>query len=115
MLISEVISSEREDTADELLAAVKNVLSFHIADPDDEVDIPTDEFQRNVELELNRPINIDTLMKAVRDSEFAVSINKSRLRAKGDLDQDVDTEAEPTVDVSKMAGNQAMKDIKADL
>jgi hypothetical protein len=54
-------------------------------------------------------------MKAVRDSEFAVSINKSRLRAKGDLDQDVDTEAEPTVDVSKMAGNQAMKDIKADL
>ena len=115
MLISEVIVSEDQGTAEELVNAVKDLLGIYAADDQDDVDIPTNDFKAEVEAQIGRKVNIDTLMKAIDDSEFAVSFDKNRIRAKGDLDQNVNTDAEQTVDVSKMAGNQAMKDIKADL
>ena len=115
MRISEVTGSEIQGTADELLNAVKTVLGFYIADESNDADIPTDEVKADVEAQLGIPVNVDTLLKAVEQSGFASSQSKSTIRAQGDLDQDINTDAEQTVDISKMAGNQAMKDIKADL
>ena len=115
MLVSEVIGSENQGTANELVDAVRDILSIYSADEQDNVDIPTDEFKAEVEAQTGRKVNMATLLKAVEDSEFAVSFDKNNIRAKGDLDQNVNTDAEQTVDVGKMAGNQAMKDIKADL
>ena len=115
MLVSEVIGSENQGTANELVDAVRDILSIYSADDQGNVDIPTDEFRAEVEAQTGRLVNIDTLLKAVEDSEFAVSFDKNSIRAKGDMSKDVNTDAEQTVDVGKMAGNQAMKDIKAEL
>jgi hypothetical protein len=115
MLISEVTGSENQGTANELDDAIKDILSIYIADEQDNVDIPTDEFKAQVEAQTGRQLNMATLLKAVEDSEFAVSFDKNSIRAKGDMSKDVNTDAEQTVDVGKMAGNQAMKDIKAEL
>jgi len=115
MLISEVVSSGMAGPEDELVVAIEDLLSRYMADSNDEADIPTDEFKSNLEADINRPIDMGTLISVLGKSGFASSVDKTTIRAKGDLSKDIDTDPEKTVDVGKMAGDQAMKDIKADL
>lgn len=56
----------------------------------------------------------DELIAAVNDTGFATSVDSEKIVPKGELPDDM-MNAEPAVDVGSMAGNQAMKDIKADL
>jgi hypothetical protein len=56
----------------------------------------------------------DELIAAVNDTGFATSVDREKIVPKGELPDDM-MNAEPAVDVGNMAGNQAMKDIKADL
>jgi hypothetical protein len=56
----------------------------------------------------------DELISAVNDTGFATSVDREKIVPKGELPDDI-MNAEPAVDVGNMAGNQAMKDIKADL
>jgi len=56
----------------------------------------------------------DELIAAVNDTGFATSVDSEKIVPKGELPDDM-MNAEPAVDVGNMAGNQAMKDIKADL
>ena len=56
----------------------------------------------------------DELIAAVNDTGFVTSVDREKIVPKGELPDDM-MNAEPAVDVGNMAGNQAMKDIKADL
>lgn len=56
----------------------------------------------------------DELIAAVNDTGFVTSVDSEKIVPKGELPDDMKN-AEPTVDVGNMAGNQAMQDIKADL
>jgi hypothetical protein len=57
----------------------------------------------------------DELISALNDSGFVSSVDSEKIVPKGELPADMNTDAEQTVDVGNMAGNQAMQDIKADL
>ena len=57
----------------------------------------------------------DELIQAVDQSGFASSVDKDKIVPKNELPAELNKDAEQAVDVSKLAGNQAMKDIKADL
>lgn len=113
MLISEVLGSEVDRAGDELILAVQDLLGRYIADTKSPADIPTDEFRSEIEANIGRPLDVSTLLVAVDQSGFASSQSKSSIRPADELPGDIDTEVEPSVDVGKMAGNQAMKDIKA--
>lgn len=56
----------------------------------------------------------DELIAALNDSAFVASVDSEKIVPKGELPDDM-KDADPTVDVGNMAGNQAMKDIKAGL
>lgn len=56
----------------------------------------------------------DELIAAVNDTGFVTSVDSEKIVPKGELPDNM-KDAEPTVDVGNMAGNQAMQDIKADL
>lgn len=56
----------------------------------------------------------DELIAAVNDTGFVTSVDSEKIVPKGELPDNMKN-AEPTVDVGNMAGNQAMQDIKADL
>ena len=53
--------------------------------------------------------------QAVDQSGFASSVDSTDIVPASELGKDVDTEVDPSVDVSKLAGDQAMSDIKAEL
>ena len=114
MLISEVTGSETSGSGNELIIAVQDLLSRYIAD-DGPADIPTETFQAELEANTGLVLNTGTLIKAINDSGYASSVDANTIRANDELSAEVDTDPEDTVDVGKMAGNQAMKDIKADL
>jgi len=56
----------------------------------------------------------DELIAALNDSEFVTSVDSEKIVPKGELPDNM-KDAEASVDVGKMAGNQAMQDIKADV
>jgi len=55
------------------------------------------------------------LIGAVNDSGFATSVDKNKIVPKSELPTNMKPDGEGSVDVSKLAGNQAMQNIKADL
>jgi hypothetical protein len=55
------------------------------------------------------------LIGAVNDSGFATSVDKNKIVPKSELPTNMKPDGENSVDVSKLAGNQAMQNIKADL
>ena len=82
---------------------------------DDAKDIPTEDFQSQL-AKHGFVTTTDELIKAINDSGYASSKDKDVIKPKDQLPGDIDTdEPEPSVDVAKMAGDQAMKDIKAEL
>tara|TARA_B100000900_G_scaffold60053_1_gene45506 strand:+ start:9105 stop:9437 length:333 start_codon:yes stop_codon:yes gene_type:complete len=110
MLISEIIN---EGYQADLLTAVQDLLVSHMAN--DKKDIPTRDFQNEL-AKHGFVTTLDELVKAINDSGYASSIDKEVIKPKDELPNDIDTdEQEPSVDVGKMAGDQAMKDIKAEL
>jgi hypothetical protein len=113
MLIREVILKVTEGYYEDLIVAVQNELAKVSADPDKD-EIETEDLQR-ILADQGYEIEIEDLIQAVDDGQFASSVDKNVIKPKGELPADIDTEEEPSVDVAKMAGNQAMKDIKAEL
>ena len=113
MLIREVIQTVNETYYEDLIVAIQNELARVVAAGEKEID--TEELQYNISQQ-GFDIDIDDLIKAVDDSEFASSQDKNVVKPKGELPADIDTDVEdPSVDVGKMAGDQAMKDVKAEL
>ena len=113
MLISEVLGSEVQGAGADKEIAAKDLLSLYMGDGESG-DISTPEFKAELEANLGMPINVDELVALVNATGFASSVDANTIRAADDLSGDVDTEVD-TVDIGKMAGNQAMKDIKAGL
>jgi len=113
MLIKEILSKVTEGYYQDLIVAVQNELAKISSDPDrDQID--TEELQ-SILADQGFEIEIEDLIQAVDQSQFASSVDKNVVKPKGELPANIDTEVEPSVDVGKMAGNQAMKDIKAEL
>jgi hypothetical protein len=75
----------------------------------------TEELQMRLS-QLNFDLDIEDLIKAVEDSGFASSQDSDVIKLKGELPADINTDVEdPSDRVGDLAGNQAMKDIKAEL
>ena len=116
MLINEVIAvvEKDEDFEAGLLAKVQDILT--VAMSRDIEKVSTKKFLKILDANGYRDLTMDQLKLAVNTSGFANSIDDDIIVPKDELGADIDTELEePTVDVSQMAGDQALSDIKADL
>jgi hypothetical protein len=58
---------------------------------------------------------VDEIIQAVDQSGFASSVNKDFIVPADELSADIKTDNEPSVDVGKKAGDQALSDIKSGL
>ena len=114
MLIREVTMLEyaNKDWEDDLQDAIGDLMSSKVIAKLDLKEIPTDLF-RDLLAKNGYVVDVDTLIPAVIDSGFASSADKDKIVPSDELSGDVDTDAEPTVDVGKLAGDQALSDIKA--
>jgi hypothetical protein len=110
MLIRDILISE--SYADDLVLAVQDLLSRIMAR--DIKKISTERFQTMLAKE-GYVTSIEELIQAVDASGFASSVNDQEIIPANELSGDVGTDAEQTVDVGDLAGDQAMKDIKADI
>lgn len=110
MLIKDIILSE--SYSGELIDAVKRLLVQVMSD--DVESVPTDEF-KSMLAQQGFIVSTEELITAVDASGFASSVDKTEIVPKTELPGDMDTDAEPTVDVGAMAGDQAMGDINAEL
>ena len=110
MLINEVVVKEayRED----LLIAVQDLLTY--AMKRNIAKISTEKFKSALAKQ-GYVASTEEIISAVDMSGFASSVNADEIIPTDQLSGDIDTKQEPTVDVSAMAGSQALKDIKADL
>jgi hypothetical protein len=116
MLINEVIAVQEkdEDFAAGLLAKVQDIIT--VAMSRDIKKISTKKFLKILDANGYTDLTLDQLKLAVDKSGFSNSIDDDVIVPKDELGADIDTdEQEPTVDVSQMAGNQALSDIKAEL
>jgi hypothetical protein len=112
MLINEVIQTVTESYYEDLMVAIQDILTNL---PDGQTEIPTEELQYRLS-ELNFDLNVERLIQAVEDSGFASSQDSEVIKLKGELPADINTDVEdPSDRVGDLAGNQAMKDIKAEL
>ena len=109
MLIRDIIT---ESYNDDLLSAVQDLLA--IISSKDLKKIKTPHFKKLLAKQ-GFVASTDEIIQAVDTSGFASSVNDEEIIPMGNLSGDIDTDSDPGIDVSKMAGNQAMKDIKADL
>jgi len=109
MLIRDIIT---ESYQDDLLSAVQDLLA--IVSSKDIKKISTEKF-KNILAKQGFVASTDEIIQAVDMSGFASSVNNVEIIPGDELSGDVDTDSEPSVDVGKMAGNQAMKDVKAEL
>ena len=75
---------------------------------------PTDKF-KSILAQQGFIVSTEELITAVDASGFASSVDGTQIVPKSELPADMDTDAEPTVDVGDMAGDQAMSDINAEL
>lgn len=110
MLIRDIVLFE--SYIDELIDAVKSLLIAFMSDETKE--IPTDKFKQMLAKQ-GYVMTTDEIIAAVDQSGFASSVDSVKIVPKSELPADTGTEAEPTVDVGAMAGNQAMADINAEL
>lgn len=116
MLINEVIvvQEKDQDFAAGLLAKVQDILT--VAMSRDIKKVSTQKFRKILDANGYTDLTLDQLKLAVNKSGFANSIDDDIIVPKDELGADIDTELEePTVDVSQMAGDQALSDIKSDL
>lgn len=114
MLINEIIATEGEtEFATGLLAKVQDIITVAMAR--DIKKISTVKLQKILDANGYTDLSLDQVKLAVDQSGFASSIDDTQIIPKDELSGDLDTEAEPSVDVGAMAGNQAMKDIKGSL
>ena len=116
MLINEVIAVQEKDQdfAAGLLAKVQDIIT--VAMSRDIKKISTKKFLKILDANGYTDLTLDQLKLAVNSSGFANSIDDDVIVPKDELGTDIDTDLEePTVDVSQMAGDQALSDIKADL
>lgn len=113
MLINEVIQKVNESYYEDLIVAIQDELSKGEVQQNGEMD--TEELQMRLS-QLNFDLDIEDLIKAVEDSGFASSQDRDVIKLKGELPADINTDVEdPSDRVGDLAGNQAMKDIKAEL
>ena len=110
MLIREIVLSE--GYYGELLTAVQDLLTRYMAK--DIKEINTEKF-KTLLAKQGFVTTTDELIQAVDKSGFASSVDTQKIVPKGELPSDMNTDAEQTTDVGNLAGNQAMKDVKADL
>lgn len=110
MLIRDIVLNEGYYS--ELIVAVQDLLSRYMAKNIKE--IKTEKF-KSLLAKQGFVTTTDELIQAVDKSGFASSVDAEKIVPKGELPADMNTDAEQTVDVGNMAGDQAMQDIKADL
>lgn len=110
MLIRDIILSE--GYYGELMTAVQDLLARYMSKGIKE--IKTETF-KSLLAKQGYVTSTDELIQAVDQSGFASSVDSQKIVPKGELPSDMNTDAEQTTDVGKIAGNQAMKDVKADL
>lgn len=110
MLICEIVLSE--GYYGELLIAVQDLLTRYMTKGIKEIN--TEKFKALLAKQ-GFVTTTDELIQAVDKSGFASSVDAQKIVPKGELPSDMNTDAEQTTDVGKIAGNQAMKDVKADL
>jgi hypothetical protein len=108
MLIKDITESYNDD----LLSAVQDLLA--VISSKNLKKIKTDKF-KNILAKQGYVASTEEIIQAVDSSGFASSVDDQEIIPNSELSGDIDTDAEPSVNVGKMAGNQAMKDIKADL
>ena len=109
MLIRDIIT---ESYQDDLLSAVQDLLA--VVSSKDIKKISTEKF-KNILAKQGFVASTDEIIQAVDMSGFASSVDNTEIIPTGELSGDVDTDSEPSVDVGKMAGNQALSDIKSEL
>ena len=110
MLIREIVLSE--GYYGDLLIAVQDLLTRYMTKSAKEIN--TEKFKALLAKQ-GFVTTTDELIQAVDKSGFASSVDAQKIVPKGELPSDMNTDAEQTTDVGKLAGNQAMKDVKADL
>jgi hypothetical protein len=110
MLISDIVL--REGYYGELIVAVQDLLSRYMAKNIKE--IKTEKFKALLAKQ-GFVTSTDELIQAIDQSGFSSSVDAEKIVPKSELPADMENDAEQTVDVGAMAGNQAMQDIKADL
>lgn len=108
MLIKDITESYNDD----LLSAVQDLLA--VISSKNLKKIKTDKF-KNILAKQGYVASTEEIIQAVDTSGFASSVDDQEIIPNSELSGDIDTDAEPSINVGKMAGNQAMKDIKADL
>jgi len=108
MLIKDITESYNDD----LLSAVQDLLA--VISSKNLKKIKTDKF-KNILAKQGYVASTEEIIQAVDSSGFASSVDDQEIIPNSELSGDIDTDAEPSVNVGKIAGNQAMKDIKADL
>jgi len=109
MLIRDIIT---ESYQDDLLSAVQDLLA--VVSSKDIKKISTEKF-KNILAKQGFVASTDEIIQAVDMSGFASSVNDVEIIPGDELSGDVDTDSESSVDVGKMAGNQALSDIKSEL
>lgn len=110
MLIREIVLSE--GYYGELMIAVQDLLTRFMSKGVKEIN--TEKF-KSLLAKQGYVTSTDELIQAVDQSGFASSVDSQKIVPQGELPGDMNTDAEQTTDVGKIAGNQAMKDVKADL
>lgn len=110
MLIRDIVLSEGYYS--ELIVAVQDLLARYMAKNIKE--IKTEKF-KSLLAKQGFVTTTEELIQAVDKSGFASSVDAEKIVPKGELPADMNTDAEQTVDVGNMAGDQAMQDVKADL
>jgi hypothetical protein len=109
MLINEIL---KEFYSEGFIEAVQDLLAMAMAK--DIKKISTEKF-RNALARQGYDVTIDQIIQAVDQSDYASSVNDTEIIPANQMSGDVDTDSEPSVDVGKMAGNQALSDIKSEL
>lgn len=110
MLIRDIILNEGYYS--ELIVAVQDLLARFKAK--DIKEISTEKF-KSLLAKQGFVTSTDELIQAVDKSGFASSVDSEKIVPSGELPADMNTDAEQTTDIGNLAGNQAMKDVKADL
>ena len=108
MRINEIIT---ESYADDLVTTVQDLLSFVIAK--DLKSITTEKF-KSLLAKQGFVVSTDELIAAVDASGFATSVDAEKIVPADEMG-DIEASAEPTLDVGRLANDQAMKDIKSGL
>lgn len=109
MLIREILAESYDDELDH---AIKDLIT--LAMTQDLKSIKMDNFQQALS-DQGYELDVEQIVKAVDKSGFASSVDKDEIIPKDQLSKDVSTDDEPSVDVSAMAGDQALSDIKSEL